>query len=89
MAARRANISTVNLADGRVVLFSYGVAVAAFLPHGTALDYAGYVALDHAFSVTTSKHVNQFTERRAVRVSPTRFAELIAPLMPNYPSGVR
>ena len=82
MATKRANTSIVNLADGRQVLYSYGVAVAAFVPGD------GYQALDHSFSVTTSKHVNHFTDRRAIRVSPARFAELIAPLAPNYPAGV-
>ncbi len=96
MATKRANTSIVNLADGRQVLYSYGVAVAAYVPYSEA-EHGGteplavlgrYVALDHSFSVTTSKHVNQFTERRALRVSPARFAELIAPLAPNYPDGV-
>ena len=96
MATKRANTSIVNLADGRQVLYSYGVAVAAFAPAHclqAPLDevgncMAGYFALDHSFSVTTSKHVNQFTDRRAVHVSPARFAELISPLAPNYPAGV-
>ena len=144
MATKRANTSIVNLADGRQVLYSYGVAVAALLPaehapevRHTACKHCGldieginwsdwrdrgndtrcmgesladhsdltrkhepvdsqadhesparYVALDHSFSVTTSKHVNQFTGRRATRVSPVRFAELISPLAPNYPAGV-
>ncbi len=105
----------VKLSDGREVLFSYGVAVAARVPlvhqcgcasspevefiddreTGRIIERPcncspdwGYASLDHTFSVTTSKHVNQFTERRAIRVSPSHFAELIAPLDANYPSGV-
>ena len=94
MATKRANTSIVNLADGRQVLYSYGVAVATFVPSGVfapgdvAEVESRYFALDHTFSVTTSKHVNHFTDRRAVRVSPARFAELISPLAPNYPAGV-
>lgn len=96
MSKSRSNTHTVKLADGREVLYSYGVAVAAFVPMSSDAaqrqpipsEVAGYVALDHSFSVTTSKHVNQFTERRAVRVPPARFVELIAPLDANLPSGV-
>jgi hypothetical protein len=87
MASKRANTSIVNLADGRTVLYSYGVAVAAHIPT-LCTEGTPFVALDHSFSVTTSKHVNHFTDRRAVRLPPARFAELIAPLAPTYPDGV-
>ena len=45
-----ANVSTVRLNDGREVCFSYGVAVAAFIPG------RGYVKTGRKYSVTTTTY---------------------------------
>jgi len=69
-----ANVSTVNLADGRQVCLSYGVPVAAFVPG------RGYIKTDRRYSVTTSRHANQFCGVRAVVVTHAEFAELVNPV---------
>ena len=51
-----ANKTQVTLANGAVVLFSYETAVAAQLPEG------GFVRTSTRYSVTTSKHINQWLE---------------------------
>lgn len=76
------NSRIVSLTDGRTVLFSYNVAVAAYIPG------QGYIALDHRFSVTTSKHVNQYTKGDARRFEASSFQREIAPVDPNFPAGV-
>lgn len=68
------NVSIVSLSDGRQVCLSYGVPVAAFVPG------RGYVKTDRRYSVTTSRHANQFAGVRVVVVPHAEFAELISPL---------
>lgn len=68
------NRSIVKLADGREVCLSYGVPVAAFIPG------RGYVKTATRYSVTTSKHANQFAGKAATEVPATEFASLVAPL---------
>lgn len=72
--SRLSNTFHVNLIDGRIVLYSYDVPVAAFIPN------RGYVGTSKRYSVTTSRHVNQFASRKVEIVSPDVFAGLIAPI---------
>ena len=59
------NIAVVDLSDGRQVLQSYGVTVAAFIPG------RGYVRTENVFSVTTQRHINQYLGvTRPDRVTP-------------------
>lgn len=67
------NVSTVRLSDGREVLLSYGVPVAAFVPG------RGYVKTDRKYSRTTSKHANSYT-RDGVEIPDEEFRALIAPI---------
>jgi hypothetical protein len=60
------------LFDGRVVLRSYDTPVAAHIPG------VGYVQTERKYSVTTSRHVNQFTHKRAKVVPHEEFLRLIA-----------
>lgn len=69
------NTSKVSLADGREVLMSYGVPVAAFVPG------RGYIRTAEKFSVTTSKHANGYAGKDSPQVQPAEFAELIAPVV--------
>jgi hypothetical protein len=68
------NVSLVKLADGREVCLSYGVPVAAFVPG------RGFVRTDRKYSVTTSRHANQYTEGRGAVVPAVEFAALVAPV---------
>lgn len=72
MTNKSRNISTGELSDGRIICWSYGVPVAAFIPG------RGYVQTAKKYSSTTSKHANQFTERRGTVVSDEEFRKLIA-----------
>jgi hypothetical protein len=65
------NVTTVDLGDGRTVLLSYGVPVAAFVPG------RGYVKTDKFYSVTTSRHANAFSEKRATVVPHDEFLTLV------------
>ena len=69
-----ANVMTVELQDGRSVCLSYGVPVAAFVPG------RGYVKTARRYSVTTSKHANQYTEGRGIELPDAEFRALIAPV---------
>ena len=88
-----ANVQTVDLADGRRVCLSYGVIVAAFIPRGwdgdmtgPAIDnqqartICGYVRTDARYSVTTSKHMNQFAGKDAPTVPHADLLKLCAPV---------
>jgi hypothetical protein len=66
-----ANQTVVEHEDGRQVFFSYKTPVAVFIPS------RGYLRTSEKFSVTTSKHVNQWTEKRGSVVTPAEFAELV------------
>lgn len=71
---RASNIFVATFVDGRQVLLSYGTPVAVFVPG------KGYLALDHRYSVTTSRHVNQFTGNTATpRIPRDEFKHYIAP----------
>ena len=52
-----ANQTTLELADGIVILFSYETPVAAFVPG------RGYLVTDQYYSRTTSKHITQWLMR--------------------------
>lgn len=66
---------TVELTDGRRILFSYRTAVAVFAPG------RGYLKGPEAHcSVTTAKHANGFAGKTAPIVDAPTFADLIAPV---------
>ena len=69
------NTSTVKLSDGREVLLSFGVPVAAFVPG------RGYLRSTEYHSVTTSKHANAYAGKESPKVEPADFATLIAPVV--------
>lgn len=71
------NSNVVKLTDGREVLLSYGVPVAAFVPG------RGYIKTDAKYSVTTSKHANGYAGRDAKVVPNSEFLTLVAPLTAN------
>lgn len=71
MKNERKNITVLNAADGRQVLLSYGTPVAAFVPGH------GYVQTERKYSVTTSRHVNQWTERRGKMLTEAEFRQMI------------
>lgn len=72
--AKRTTAQTVKLDDGREVLLSYGVPVAAYVPGH------GYVRTATKYSVTTSRHVNAYAGHAAREVPAAEFAALVAPL---------
>lgn len=74
MAKNSVHVDIVRLDDGREVCLSYGVIVAAFIPG------RGYLQTDRRWSVTTSRHMNQFTERRGQTVPHKELLALCAPL---------
>jgi hypothetical protein len=75
------NVQTIKLSDGREVLLSYGVPVAAFIPQQTPGDpIFGYIRRDESFSVTTSRHANAFAGKDSPRVASPEFLTLIAPV---------
>jgi hypothetical protein len=98
MTSKSANVSTVTLADGRMVCLSYGVIVAAFIPQSHLVDFAkpvpaddvrnldlagfvgGYVRTDKRYSVTTSKHMNQFAGKGSPIVPDATLQALCYPL---------
>lgn len=76
------HITTVQLTDGREVLLSYGVPVAAKLATGE------YVKTSQYYSVTTSRHVNQYLgdQKLTVRaLAHADFLALIAPITDGRP----
>ena len=86
-----ANVSTVNLSDGRVVTLSYGVAVAVFVPRGAEIaaelrgkDIAyGYLKTDRTYSSTSSRHANLYARQNgstARAIPHAVFRELVAPI---------
>jgi hypothetical protein len=85
------NVQVVELADGRRVCLSYGVIVAAFIPadfpRSTELRKAegsysaGYLRTDARYSVTTSRHMNQFAGKDAPIVSDATLRALVAPVV--------
>ena len=69
------NTSTVSLDSGTVVCLSYGVIVAAFVPG------RGYLRTDARYSVTTSRHMNQFAGRDATTIPDADLRALCAPVV--------
>lgn len=75
----------VEYSDGRIACFSYGVPVAAFIPKEWAaendISIWGWVCTDVRYSVTTSKHMNQFAPKTArAEVHDQTLRKLIAPV---------
>ncbi len=68
------NVKVIALDDGREVCFSYDTVVAAFLPG------QGYVKTDRKYSVTTSRHANQYAGHDAKTIADTQLRQAIAPL---------
>lgn len=69
------NTVVIELNDGRSVLTSYGVPVAAFIPG------RGYLRTNARYSVTTSKHMNAWAGKDAPGVPDAEFMKLIAPVV--------
>lgn len=69
-----ANTVTVQFSDGREACFSYGVLVAAFVPG------QGYIYTDKRYSVTTSKHMNAFCQRRGREIADAELRQLVSPV---------
>jgi hypothetical protein len=69
-----ANVQTIELSDGRRVFQSYGVTVAAYIPG------RGYLRTDKRYSVTTSKHMNQFAGRDAAEIPDEELMRLTKPI---------
>lgn len=69
-----ANTVTVRFDDGREACFSYGVLVAAFVPG------RGFLHTDKRYSVTTSKHMNAFCDRRGQEIADSELRALVAPV---------
>lgn len=89
MATNSANVQTVNLSDGRIVCLSYGVIVAAFIPRtygdgimGTSPlgPFSGYLRTAERFSVTSSRHMNQFAGKDAREIPHNELKALCAPV---------
>lgn len=68
------NVQILDLSDGRQVCLSYGTIVAAFVPG------RGYLRTDARFSVTTSKHMNQFAGKDAPCIPHAELVALCAPI---------
>lgn len=72
---RASNVSRMSLSDGRIVLFSYQLPVAVFVPG------RGVVANETCYSVTTSRHINQFANGATIsRVTEPEFKAAIQPV---------
>lgn len=76
------HIHIITLDDGREICQSYGTTVAAFIPTDYHAPHrvSGYVRTDRRFSVTTSKHVNQYAGKDAVTVPHDELLRLTAPV---------
>lgn len=69
------NVSVVSLSDGREVCLSYSTPVAVFIPG------RGVVKTDRRYSVTSSRHANQFMRGSTHTVVPhEEFRSLVAPI---------
>lgn len=89
MKTNSANVMVVNLSDGRSVCLSYGVIVAAFIPRGfdnrpdnpdAYIGLGGYVRTSERFSVTTSRHANQFAGKDSPEIAHAELLALCAPV---------
>jgi predicted deacetylase len=68
------HVAIIKLEDGREVFQSYGVTVAAFIPG------RGTVRTDARYSVTTSKHMNQYAGKDAPTIPHEELIRLTAPV---------
>ena len=66
--------ATIVLVDGREVYQSYGVTVAAFIPG------RGHLRTSARYSVTTSRHMNQFVGKNTTEVSHAELLKLTEPV---------
>lgn len=90
MKTNSSNVTIVSLTDGREICLSYGVPVAAFIPGGLDLPIVwpypdraiprGYMRTDAKYSVTTSRHANDYAGRDSAVVDDATFRALIAPV---------
>lgn len=87
MKPSSANVSVINLTDGRRVCLSYGVIVAAFVPRNYEADPQkldmkprGYLRTDARFSVTTSRHMNAFAGKDSPTIPHAELLRLCAPI---------
>lgn len=90
--SKSTNVSVVKLSDGREVCLSYGVIVAAFIPRGwldprgvsfntnEPTNPRGYLRTDARFSVTTSRHMNQFAGKDAREIPHADLLLLCSPV---------
>jgi len=67
-----ANKTQVDLADGTSVFFSYKTPVAALVPG------KGWIRSSTRYSVTTTKHVNQWIQSTATEVDQWDIDQLVA-----------
>ena len=67
-----ANKTQVDLADGTSVFFSYKTPVAALVPG------RGWIRSSTRYSVTTTKHINQWIEAPATEVDQWDIDQLVA-----------
>ena len=67
-----ANKTQVDLADGTSVFFSYKTPVAALVPG------KGWIRTSTRYSVTTTKHINQWIEAPATEVDQWTIDQLVA-----------
>lgn len=73
------HMSIVTLDDGRIVCLSYSTPVAAHIPG------VGYVRTDRKYSVTSSRHANQFCQGEPCQTIPhDRFLDLVSPVSARY-----
>jgi hypothetical protein len=83
-----ANTQVLTLTDGRSILLSYGVPVAAFIPEGWTVDrgmvayrsVAGYIQTAERHSATTSRHVNAWAGKTAPRIPPAHWRAFVDPV---------
>ena len=66
------NKTQVDLADGTSVFFSYKTPVAALVPG------KGWIRTRTRYSVTTTKHINQWIEAPATEVDQWTIDQLVA-----------
>lgn len=65
------NVRLLKLSDGTEVLFSYGIAVAGFIPA------TGYIRTDEHYSPTTSRHINGYVGNTCKTVTQKHIDELL------------
>jgi len=64
----KSNMTEIELSDGTTVLFSYKTPVACCMGDGS-----GFYRTDHKWSVTTSKHINQWLAGAKAQEKPQSF----------------